>query len=221
MTARMKNFTPMLDDLVQKYGIITAAVWGRVWRYSQQNGKVCQATQERIANDLKLGRRTVIRHLQILIDDGYLVDHTPELRHRPHTYTTVSAPESHTDIDDSVPESHTSAPESHTQCATESLKETIKETNKKQVPDGAVFEKYSKDFGPLTPGVKDIIDDYLTDYPPDWILDAMQIGVAQNARNMNYVGAILKRWQAEGKGARKAKQPDKAIVQNPDGSMYV
>ena len=84
--ARIKNFTPLLDDLVQNYGVITAAVWGRVWRYAQQENHVCQASHEKIATELNLSLRTVVNHIHTLVKNGYLIDKTPKLRNVPHTY---------------------------------------------------------------------------------------------------------------------------------------
>lgn len=84
--ANVDGFTPIIDSLVQELGLITAAVFGRVWRYCQGENGVCTASMERIAKDLGLGRATVMRHIHILVDNGYLKDLTPDLVKRPHTY---------------------------------------------------------------------------------------------------------------------------------------
>jgi len=85
--AQVEGFTPVIDVLVEQYGgIITAAVFGRVWRYCQMRDKVCNASLQTIAGGLGLGYQTVLRHVKTLCNDGYLVDLTPDLRNHPHIY---------------------------------------------------------------------------------------------------------------------------------------
>lgn len=138
--AKLRNFTPLLDDLVKEYDVITAAVWGRVWRYAQQENNVCQASHEKIATELSLSTRTVIRKLKALTAGGYLKDHSLGLRNRPHTYsitdkarliiTIEGVTKSHTKGRKGVTESHTGMTESHSGYDRESHEETIKETIK-------------------------------------------------------------------------------------------
>lgn len=84
--ANVDGFTPIIDSLAQELGLITAAVFGRVWRYCQGEQGVCTASMERIAQELGLGRATVMRHIHILVENGYLKDLTPDLVKRSHTY---------------------------------------------------------------------------------------------------------------------------------------
>jgi DNA-binding Lrp family transcriptional regulator len=149
-SARIRNFTPLMDDLVKELGLVTAAVWGRVWRYAQQENGVCQASHETIASELDLSTRTVIRKLQDLTAAGYLNDLTPTLRNRPHTYritqkarlmiTIEGVTESHTKTKIGVSESHSTVTLSHSTMTesqsgydTESHEETNKKQFKKQV----------------------------------------------------------------------------------------
>lgn len=139
--AKLKNFTPLLDELVQKFGVITAAVWGRVWRYAQQENHVCQASHEKIANELSISSRTVIRHMQILCSNGYLFDHTPGLKNVPHTYsitqkariliTVEGVTESHTSMTESHSKNPVGVTESQSGYDSVSHEETIKETIKR------------------------------------------------------------------------------------------
>jgi len=85
--ADVKGFTPLMDILVSQYqGIITAAVFGRVWRYCQGPYGACSASLQKIANELGISYATVIRHIKALCADGYLEDTTPNLKNRPHIY---------------------------------------------------------------------------------------------------------------------------------------
>lgn len=84
--ANVNGFTPCIDVLIQEYDLITAAVFGRVWRYCQMERGVCQASLETIADDTGLSYNTVLRHIKMLVDGGYLEDASPDLRYKPHTY---------------------------------------------------------------------------------------------------------------------------------------
>lgn len=66
------GWTPLIDHLVAKYGLITAAVFGKVWRYCQLPDGICRASQKRIADELGLYWNTVHDSLKLLVKDGFL-----------------------------------------------------------------------------------------------------------------------------------------------------
>jgi len=72
---------------------------------------------------------------------------------------------------------------------------------------GEIFKVYEQEIGVLTPFVREEMLDAIDHYPRDWILDAIRESAKSNARNWKYALAILKRWKADGKDARKGK-PD-------------
>lgn len=84
--AQVDGFTPLIDAVVQDVGIISAAVFGKAWRYCQMADGVCKASQERIADELGISRITVNTHFAKLVEAGYLVDMTPGLLGMPHIY---------------------------------------------------------------------------------------------------------------------------------------
>jgi len=84
--ADLDGFTPVIDCLVKEYGLVTAVVFGRIWRYCQMKDGVCQASVETISNGIGVDRATVIRHRMKLVESGYLKDLTPNLKNRPHTF---------------------------------------------------------------------------------------------------------------------------------------
>ncbi|HNB51912.1 MAG TPA: helix-turn-helix domain-containing protein [Anaerolineales bacterium] len=117
VNAKLNGFTPLMDSIIKQLDLEAAAVWGRVWRYEQGDYGVCQASHETLAADLGLHARTVIRRLQLLVEHGFLHDHTPDLKNRPHTYSTtrkahlsidiLGMTESHTEEKTGMTESHT------------------------------------------------------------------------------------------------------------------
>ena len=66
------GYTPVIDDLLIELGLMPALVFGKIWRYCQMKDKVCNASQQRIADELCLSLRTVNRATAILVKNGYL-----------------------------------------------------------------------------------------------------------------------------------------------------
>lgn len=65
-----------------------------------------------------------------------------------------------------------------------------------------VFTLYEQNIGPLTPLIADELRDIESEYPADWIEEAIKEAVANNARSLRYIGRILENWQAQGKTDR-------------------
>jgi hypothetical protein len=85
-THKITGFTPLFDSLIEKYDLMTAAVYGRVRRYCQHKSGICYATVTTIAKEIGVSYNTVLRRLKLLCNEGYLEDLTPGLRNKPHRY---------------------------------------------------------------------------------------------------------------------------------------
>jgi len=83
---KTKGFTPVIDVLAEELGLMTAVVYGIVWRYCQMEKKICSASRETIAKHASISVKTVDRHLDKLCRAGYLKDLHPDWKHRPHIY---------------------------------------------------------------------------------------------------------------------------------------
>jgi len=66
-----------------------------------------------------------------------------------------------------------------------------------------IFRLYEENIGPLTPMLAEALREAEREYPPAWLVDAIRIAVKNNKRNWNYIQAILRRWQREGRDERK------------------
>ena len=78
--SQVKGFTPLIDILIEKHDLITAAVFGRAWRYCQMENRVCGASAETLAAELSVSVKTVGRRLKLLCQEGYLqTSPTPKL----------------------------------------------------------------------------------------------------------------------------------------------
>lgn len=86
METNITGFYLVPDVLVEKYGCVTANVWGGVRRYTQMSKGVCNASIEVVAASVGLSRRTVMDHINLLCKGGYLEDTTPTLKCHPHSY---------------------------------------------------------------------------------------------------------------------------------------
>ena len=62
-----------------------------------------------------------------------------------------------------------------------------------------IFVLYEQNFGLMTAMIADQLRDLEKSYPPDWITEAMEIALLNNKRHLNYIRAILRRWETEGK----------------------
>jgi hypothetical protein len=74
--ADIDTFIPCLDSMVKKYGLTISAVWGRIWRYSHSLG-YSYASNQTIAEELNLDRRTVGLAIQKLLEENLLVEYIP------------------------------------------------------------------------------------------------------------------------------------------------
>jgi len=132
---QVDGFTPLPDLLTSKYGYVTAAVWGAVWRYCQMEDGICKASLTKIGERLGMSRQTIMRHIKVLVTDGFLEDKTPSLKHKPHIYADTGKVGMYNRLGIGVSESHTETekgvPESDGRYDSKSLKDSIKKEDKK------------------------------------------------------------------------------------------
>jgi DNA-binding Lrp family transcriptional regulator len=143
----LSGFTPAPDVLIRRYGYVTALVWGRVWRYCQMSDSVCRASLEKIAGEIGMSERTVIRHLDALVAGNYLKDKTPELKNKPHVYVDTGKIRIRISIEATMTESQPAMTQSQRQGDRESVEESIKKQSKKEkIKEGASAQPKATDF---------------------------------------------------------------------------
>ena len=76
-----------------------------------------------------------------------------------------------------------------------------------------VFVLYEQNIGPLTPLIAENLQDLEKEYSREWLEEAIQIAVTNNARKLSYVIAVLKRWRTQGrpKSADDAESSERYI----------
>lgn len=74
-----------------------------------------------------------------------------------------------------------------------------------------IFKLYEENIGPLTPLIADTLKDAEQTYPPEWVVEALEVAVKSNKRNWKYVEAILRRWKEEGHAKEQDKRDAKGL----------
>lgn len=69
-----------------------------------------------------------------------------------------------------------------------------------------IYKLYEENIGPLTPLIADALKDAESDYPLEWITEAIQIAVKNNVRRWRYIEKVLDRWQKEGRNGTDRKR---------------
>ena len=77
---------------------------------------------------------------------------------------------------------------------------------------------YEQEIGTLTPAIASLLADAETRYAHDWIIEALRLAAANNARSWRYAEAILRRWETEGRDD-EATRGD-APTADPYGHVY-
>ncbi|KKM92874.1 hypothetical protein LCGC14_1214040 [marine sediment metagenome] len=67
----MDYYTPVPEILTKKYGLITAAIYGRIFRFSEE-AKGCYESQGTMAEALNISISTIKVHTRLLVKDGYI-----------------------------------------------------------------------------------------------------------------------------------------------------
>lgn len=70
----------------------------------------------------------------------------------------------------------------------------------------SIFRLYQDNLGFLTPMLRDELSDMQTEFPVNWIEEAIRIAVENNARSLRYIRAVLERWKQEGRATGEASQ---------------
>lgn len=71
-----------------------------------------------------------------------------------------------------------------------------------EVERPTIFTLYEQNIGLLLPMIAEELKDAAERYPADWLEAAFREAVQQNKRSWSYIRAILKRWEADGKGGQ-------------------
>ena len=70
------------------------------------------------------------------------------------------------------------------------------------------FTLYEQNIGPLTPLIADELRDIESEYPAEWIEEAIKESVANNARSLRYIVRVLETWKTQGKAERGKSRGD-------------
>ena len=69
-----------------------------------------------------------------------------------------------------------------------------------------VFRHFQNEIQLLTPVIAQTIDEWIKEFPQDWIIQAIDEAVKNNVKKVRYIQKILDNWKAEGKGNKSSKK---------------
>jgi DNA replication protein len=77
-----------------------------------------------------------------------------------------------------------------------------------------VFKLYEENIGPLTPLIADTLKNAEETYSEEWVSNAINEAVVNNARSWKYIDTILKNWKKDGRGKKQNRRDDKKDSQS-------
>jgi DnaD/phage-associated family protein len=82
-----------------------------------------------------------------------------------------------------------------------------------------IFKVYEQNIGVITPIVADSLKDLEETYSAEWIQDAIETAVKNNARSLRYIEVVLKKWQEEGNhvGTNQGRRRKTQEEYDPEG----
>ena len=80
------GYTLLFDIVVNDTNYMTAIVYGLVYRHSQMRNHACYASIGTMARLVGVSRRTIERHLTILVEKGFINKLAPDLAGHPYRY---------------------------------------------------------------------------------------------------------------------------------------
>jgi len=215
IVTEVSGFIPIFDIVAEFYdNHMTALVFGRMWNYCGMSDGVCRAGLERLASDMKISRATVIRHIELLCADGFMIDLTPDRRNRPHEYKDGGKVVMKSQLSAvGVSQKNRGVSQKNTRVSERYL---IKEDNTKDKSSTAAefhdhkvksntFAIYEQNIGALTPLLSDELAEVEKEDTQGLFEDAVKEALSKNVRNLKYIKAILARWRIEGRGDNRKK----------------
>ena len=209
---KIKGFTPVSDKLIKEFGLLTATVYGKIWRYCDAYGK-CKASKKRLAEELGISERTIFNHLKPLEEHGYIRTIANEIG--PSTIMTTGKLSYETTIEEKIDPMQ----ELQTPYAGNADKDTLIDTlNKmKEDKDKNPYTVYEKNIGPLAPLLCEKIDAVVKEWENHRnrlktreegkditgeraFLEAAKIAVSNKGRNIGYIEKVIKNWITHGYG---------------------
>ena len=128
---QVDGWTPIIDAVVTETSLMSAVVFGRMWRFCQMEDNVCKASLQKIAEGIGVDKATVQRHADKLCEAGYLKDLTPDLRNKPHVYVDTGKAGIMGTLSATVAQSNVTVADSNATVAQSQLNKVLKKDSKR------------------------------------------------------------------------------------------
>lgn len=234
-------FTYVWDWVVKAVGLEAAIVYGVVYRYCHMRTGKCYASASTLADHVGMTRQRFSRHMATLIENGLVIDLTPDVQGVPHEYkyversavlSTDSAEKpakeepvtksSTTDVSQNVAGGchKTLQPpvtDRNTSITTNITSKDYKEDDDKDAQKlGRILSIVDDRLGLDRVGIRvEKIKEFIEQYGIDHVLAGAEEFACSRAGHINYIGECAKR-AAQGK-----KGPKRARRANPKQSLPV
>jgi len=174
-------------------------------------GAVAFPSYGTMATKCRMCRRTAINTIKSLIESGILIKTVTPFKANTYTISLPSAPHA----PPSAPHAPPSAPHApYKELYIKNLTTTRRDGHKN------LFKVYEDNIGILTPLIADKLKDIANEYSTEWFEEAIKEACEANIRKLNYIVAILKRWQVDGFKAPKPEKRPRIVKAEHSISRY-
>lgn len=88
-------------------------------------------------------------------------------------------------------------------------------------PRPNIYRLYEQEIGVLTPMIADGLKDLERDYPAAWLPEAIKVAAEKQAKNLQFIRAVLERWRKEGKTDDEIRGRQESVGDAGDGRRFV
>jgi DnaD/phage-associated family protein len=88
-------------------------------------------------------------------------------------------------------------------------------------PRPNIYRLYEQEIGVLTPMIADGLKDLERDYPAVWLPEAIKVAAEKQAKNLQFIRAVLERWRKEGKTDDEIIRRQEPVGDTGDGRRFI
>jgi DnaD/phage-associated family protein len=88
-------------------------------------------------------------------------------------------------------------------------------------PRPNIYRLYEQEIGVLTPMIADGLKDLERDYPAVWLPEAIKVAAEKQAKNLQFIRAVLERWRKEGKTDDEIIRRQEPVGDTGEGRRFI
>lgn len=196
------DYTPLSNKIVKKLKLTRGALACKIFYTSNLRDRICRMGLKRIADELGIDDTTASKGIKWLVENEYIEQvKAPDNRHPGHYRCTQKFYDLSARVD--IINSRVDYINSRVDYINQ--EEDIKEESKEKTiaildSDFAEISRaYENSIGFIGPAISDILKEWLSEYPRDWILEAIKEAVMNRVLKPKYIQKILDNWKTNGR----------------------